>query len=41
MANNFFTVADDIGGTGSTNLTVNVLTNYSNLTSIHNTKYID
>ena len=37
LANSFFAAADDIGGTGSTNLTVDVSTNYLNLKSIHHT----
>ena len=37
LANSFFSAADDIGGTGSTNLTMGVLTNQLNLKSIHHT----
>lgn len=37
LANYFFTVGDDIGGTDSTNLTVDVLTNDLNVKNIHHT----
>ena len=37
LAKYFFKVGDDIGGTGSTNLTVDVLTNDLNVKNIHHT----